>query len=110
MTKKPVTFSVALSQTTKPKAVGRPAYMLDKARQVLEKQGQWELFRECLVDKSIPVRAIHEALALSGIKVSFPTVQKWRKEAIAKNNLIWAQVYRDMALAELDKVLEAQKS
>lgn len=110
MTKKPVTFGMALSQTAKPKQLGRPAYMLEKVRRVLEKQGQWELFRETLVDKSIPVRAIHEALALSGIKVSFATVQKWRKEAIAKNNLIWAQVDRDMALAELDKVLEAQKS
>lgn len=108
MTKKPVTFSVALSQTAKPKAVGRPAYMLEKVRRVLEKQGQWELFRECLVDKSIPVRAIHEALALSGIKVACATVQKWRRDAIAKNNLIWAQVDRDMALAELDKVLEGK--
>lgn len=108
MTKKPVTFSVALSQTAGDKR--RKNNKLRQVQLALEKQGQWELFRECLVDKSLPVRAIHEALALSGIKVSFVTVQKWRREAIAKNNLIWAQVDRDMALAELDKVLEAQKS
>ena len=108
MPKKPVTFSVALSQTA-----GDKRRQNNKLRQVqlaLEPIGEWELFREALVNTDIPVRAIHEALALSGIKVSFPTVQKWRKEAIAKNNLIWAQVDRDMALAELDKVLEAQKS
>lgn len=109
MSKKPVTFSVALSQTAKPKRLGRPS-KLDKVRERLEPNGDWELFREALVDKNIPVRAIHEALVLSGIKVTFVTVQRWRKDAIAKNNLIWAQVDRDMALAELDKVLEAQRS
>jgi len=53
----------------------------------------------------VPQRAIQEALALSGIKVCLPTVARWRSDAIYKNRLIWAQVDRDMALAELDKVM-----
>jgi len=103
MTKKPVTFSVALSQTAKPKRRGAPS-KLDKVRTHLEPIGEWELFREALINTDIPVRAIHEALALSGIKVTFVTVQGWRKDAIAKNHLIWAQVDRDMALAEVEQL------
>lgn len=103
MTKKPVTFSVALSQTA-----GDKRLQNNKLRQVqlaLEPIGEWELFREALVNTDIPVRAIHEALALSGIKVTFVTVQRWRKDAIAKNHLIWAQVDRDMALAEVEQLI-----
>lgn len=103
MTKKSITFSVALSQTAEPKRRGAPS-KLEKVRERLEPIGEWELFREALVDKNIPVRAIHEALALSGIKVTLATVQRWRKDIIAKNHLIWAQVDRDMAFAEVEQL------
>jgi len=105
MTKKPVSFRIALSQTAKPKRRGRPS-KLDKVCEHLAPIGEWELFRASLVDTQIPVRAIHEALALSGIKVSFCTVQAWRKDYIAMNKVIWAEVDRDMALEELDKLKE----
>ena len=105
MTKKPIAFTSALAQTTIPKKRGRPAYKYEQVRKRLEKTGEWDTFREALVDENVPQRAIQEALARSGIKVCLPTVARWRSDAIYKNRLIWAQVDRDMALAELDKVM-----
>lgn len=100
MPKKPVTFSVALSQTAGDKQKGAKS-KLDTVRAQLVTASEWQLFREALVNTDIPVRAIREALAITGIKVSLPTVYRWRKDELANTKLIWAQVDRDMALTEV---------
>ena len=99
MTKKSTKFSVALSQTAKSKRKGAKS-KLDTVRAQLVTASEWQLFREALVNTDIPVQAIQEALAITGIKVSLPTVYRWRKDELAHNRLIWAQVDRDMALTE----------
>jgi hypothetical protein len=100
MTKKSTKFSVALSQTAKPKRKGAKS-KLDTVRAQLVTESEWQLFREALVNTDIPVQAIQEALAITGIKVSLPTVYRWRKDELAYNRLVWAQVDRDMALTEV---------
>ena len=100
MTKKSTKFSVALSQTAKPKRKGAKS-KLDTVRAQLVTESEWQLFREALVNTDIPVQAIQEALAITGIKVSIPTVYRWRKDELAYNRLVWAQVDRDMALTEV---------
>ena len=100
MTKKSTKFSIALSQTAKPKRKGAKS-KLDTVATHLGRKGEWKLFLEALVNTDIPVRAIQEALAITGIKVSIPTVYRWRKDELAYNRLVWAQVDRDMALTEV---------
>jgi hypothetical protein len=100
MTKKYTKFSVALSQTEKSKRKGGARSKLDTVR-VLLGSAEWQLFREALVNTDIPVQAIQEALAITGIKASIPTVYRWRKDELAYNRLVWAQVDRDMALTEV---------
>ena len=100
MTKKYTQFSIALSQTAKSKRKGGARSKLDTVR-VLLGSAEWQLFREALVNTDIPVQAIQEALAITGIKASIPTVYRWRKDELAYNRLVWAQVDRDMALTEV---------
>ena len=100
MPKKPVTFRVALSQTAKRKQQGAKS-KIDTVAAHLGRKGEWKLFLEALVNTDIPARAIQEALALSGVKVSLPTVYRWRKDVLALNQVIGAQVDRDMALTEV---------
>lgn len=107
MTKKSITFSVALSQTAKPKRRGAPS-KLDKLRKQLETTGEWEMFREALVDTTLTVRSIHDALTRMGFRVNYYTVVAWRRDAIANNKVIWAQVERDLA-EQLIQKLEASK-
>lgn len=93
MTKKSTKFSVALSQTAKPKRRGAPSKLAAICAHLIPK-GEWQLFKESLVNADISSRAIQEALALTGIKVSLATVQRWRREAFIRNE-------RDMALTEV---------
>ena len=109
MTKKPTLFSVALSQTAKREYnMGRPATKYNKLKEILERDGQWELFNHVCMDMSVPSTHIMRAIALMGIKVTLPTVCRWRKELNYKNQLTWAQVDADMAYDEVTSILESK--